>query len=59
MLIGIINTSVSEKHMTMVDNVNELKKMFVGIGIEDVRAAGLDFFDVQQTKLITDYVYSR
>ena len=45
--------------MTMVDNVNELKKLFVGIGLDDVKAAGLDFFNVQQTKLITEYIYSR
>ena len=49
----------TEKHMTLVDNVNEMKKMFVGIGLDDVRATGLDFFDIPQSKIITDYIYSR
>ena len=49
----------TEKHLTLVDNVNEMKKMFVGIGLDDVRATGLDFFDIPQSKIITDYIYSR
>ena len=44
--------------MNMVDNVNELKKMLVGIGLDDVKSAGLDFFDLSHAKLITEYVYT-
>ena len=51
-------SSVAEKRMTLVDNVNELKKMFVGIGLEDVKSTGLDFFDLNHAKLITEYVYT-
>lgn len=57
-VIHVLLDNVKEKHMTMVDNVNELKKLFVGIGLDDVKAAGLDFFNVQQTKLITEYIYT-
>ena len=44
--------------MNMVDNVNELKKMLVGIGLDDVKSAGLDFFDPNHAKLITEYIYT-
>ena len=57
-LFCLLFFSLSEKHMNMVDNVNELKKMLVGIGLDDVKSAGLDFFDLSHAKLITEYVYT-
>lgn len=57
-VIYILLDNIKEKQMNMVDNVNELKKMLVGIGLDDVKSAGLDFFDLNHAKLITEYVYT-
>ena len=46
--------------MTIIDNLKEYKKMLVGIGHESPETSGgLDCFDVNQAKLITDYVAAR
>ena len=47
--------------MPLVENLKELKKMLTGIGVDGQMAkyGGLEFFDVQKAKAITDYVYTR
>eukprot|EP00058_Branchiostoma_floridae_P023607 XP_002609097.1 hypothetical protein BRAFLDRAFT_91070 [Branchiostoma floridae] len=47
----------AEKQMSLVDNLKELKKMLVGIGQETPEVTGgLDFFNTDQAKLLTDYI---
>lgn len=51
-----------EKHLSLVENLKEMKKMLVGIGAEsgpDMQYGGLEFFDVNQAKEITNYLYTR
>jgi len=33
--------------------------MFAGIGVEEVKSTGLDFFNLAQVKDIAQYVYNR
>ncbi|XP_052225445.1 ciliary-associated calcium-binding coiled-coil protein 1-like isoform X2 [Dreissena polymorpha] len=54
MLLG----NVKDKHMSLVENMVEFNKLFAGIGIEDVKSTGLDFFDLPSVKSITQYMYS-
>ncbi|XP_041368740.1 ciliary-associated calcium-binding coiled-coil protein 1-like isoform X2 [Gigantopelta aegis] len=59
-LIHSLFENVKEKQMSLVDNLRELKKMLMGIGMEGqaTNYGGLEFFDTQKAKAITDYVYS-
>ncbi|XP_050395559.1 ciliary-associated calcium-binding coiled-coil protein 1 isoform X2 [Patella vulgata] len=52
--------NIKDKHMTMVENLKEFQKMMVGIGVEQsvVPSGGLEFFDINQAKMITEYVSS-
>ena len=46
--------------MILVDNLRELKKMFVGIGQDSPEiTGGLACFNVEQAKLITEYLHIR
>lgn len=48
--------------MSLVDNMKELKKMLVGIGIEtgpNVPSGGLEFFDVADGQAISKYIFDR
>ncbi len=50
----------SEKHLSIVENLKEYKKMLVGIGMDHAETSGgLDCFDINQAKAITDYLYIR
>lgn len=54
------NIFTTEKQMTMVDNLRELKKTFVGIGLENMdTTGGLSCFNVEQAKAITNYMHTR
>nr|XP_002739841.1 PREDICTED: uncharacterized protein C10orf107-like isoform X1 [Saccoglossus kowalevskii] len=49
--------NIKESKMTLVDNLKEFKKMLPGIGNENSDiSGGLDFFDINQAKTITDYL---
>ncbi|XP_069140510.1 ciliary-associated calcium-binding coiled-coil protein 1-like isoform X4 [Argopecten irradians] len=52
--------NVKEQHMAMVDNLKEFKKMLIGIDPEyqEIKSAGLDFFNTQQAKALTNYITS-
>ncbi|XP_021372957.1 uncharacterized protein C10orf107 homolog isoform X2 [Mizuhopecten yessoensis] len=57
-VIHILLDNVKEQHMTMVDNLKEFKKLLIGIEPEyqQIKSAGLDFFNTQQAKAVTTYV---
>ncbi|XP_067657637.1 ciliary-associated calcium-binding coiled-coil protein 1-like isoform X2 [Haliotis asinina] len=60
-LVHTLFENVKEKHLSLVENLKEMKKMLVGIGAEngpDMQYGGLEFFDVNQAKDITNYLYS-
>lgn len=51
---------LTEHHLSLVDNMKAFKKMVSGIGVESpLTSGGLDFFDVDHAKLISDYVFTR
>ncbi|XP_052773409.1 ciliary-associated calcium-binding coiled-coil protein 1-like isoform X2 [Mya arenaria] len=50
--------NVREKHLSLVDNTMEFNKLFAGIGVEEVKSAGLDFFNLEHVRAISEYVYS-
>jgi len=49
----------SEKHLNLVDNSLAFNKLLAGIGVEDAKSSGLDFFNLEQAKLISQYIFSR
>ncbi|XP_060084621.1 ciliary-associated calcium-binding coiled-coil protein 1-like isoform X2 [Ylistrum balloti] len=57
-VIHTLLDNVKEQHMAMVDNLKEFKKMLIGIDPEyqEIKSAGLDFFNTQQAKALTIYV---
>ncbi|ESO95106.1 hypothetical protein LOTGIDRAFT_203888 [Lottia gigantea] len=57
-VIHTLLDNVKEKHMSIIENIKELQKMLVGIGVEHAiqPSGGLQFFNIQQAKLISDYV---
>ncbi|ELT90412.1 hypothetical protein CAPTEDRAFT_221472 [Capitella teleta] len=51
--------NIKEKHLGMVQNLLEYKKMLVGIGVElgpDQTGGGLECLDIGQAKMLTDYL---
>ncbi|XP_070540003.1 ciliary-associated calcium-binding coiled-coil protein 1-like isoform X2 [Ptychodera flava] len=58
--ITVIHTlvnNIKEKKMSVVDNLKEFKKMVAGVGNENCEfTGGLDFFDINQAKTVTDYL---
>lgn len=54
-----ISSLVPEKHLNLVDNTIAFNKMLAGIGVEETRGRGLDFFNLDQAKLISQYFYAR
>ncbi|KAI8479789.1 ciliary-associated calcium-binding coiled-coil protein 1-like isoform X1 [Branchiostoma floridae x Branchiostoma belcheri] len=55
--LSILLENIREKQMSLVDNLKELKKMLVGIGQENPEVTGgLDFFNTDQAKLLTNYI---
>ena len=63
MVTGIcLYYNIAEKHLNMLDNLREFKKMLVGIGMEpqtDQPSGGLDCLDVTQAKALTNYLHIR
>lgn len=57
-IIHIILDNIKEKHMSLVENSIELKKLFVGLGCDDIRSQGLDFFSIAQANQINDYIFT-
>ncbi|XP_033757791.1 ciliary-associated calcium-binding coiled-coil protein 1-like isoform X2 [Pecten maximus] len=57
-VIHTLLDNVKEQHMAMIDNLREFKKMLIGIDPEyqEIKSAGLDFFNTQQAKALTNYV---
>lgn len=47
--------------MHLVDNLKEMQKMLRGIEPEysDVKSAGMEFFNLQQAKSISQYMFTR
>lgn len=50
--------NIKEKHLSMTENSIEFNKMLAGIGVDDVKSGGLDFFSVKEAKVISQYVYT-
>ena len=44
--------------MSMTENSVEFNKMVAGIGIDDAKSGSLDFFSLQQAKVVSQYVYT-
>lgn len=47
--------------MHLVDNLKEMQKMLRGIEPEysDVKSEGMEFFNLQQAKSISEYMFTR
>lgn len=50
-----------DQHMHLVDNLKEMQKMLRGVEPEysDVKSAGMEFFNLQQAKSISEYMFTR
>lgn len=47
-----------DKHMHILDNLNELREMMAGVGqIECERPGGLDIFEAAQARKISEYFH--
>uniref|UniRef100_A0A8C4JXU9 Ciliary associated calcium binding coiled-coil 1 n=2 Tax=Dromaius novaehollandiae TaxID=8790 RepID=A0A8C4JXU9_DRONO len=56
-LLNFLLENLSDKHMTLGDNIKELGKKMAGIGGTHPEGSGdLDFFSVEQAKAIIDYL---
>ncbi|NXP70276.1 CBCO1 protein, partial [Ramphastos sulfuratus] len=56
-LLHFVLENLSEKHMTVGENLKELGKAMVGIGETDSERAGdFNFFSIEQAKAIIDYL---
>lgn len=42
----------------MIENSVEFNKMLSGIGVDDAKSGGLDFFSLKEAKLVSQYVYT-
>jgi len=51
---------ISEKQFSLVNNIQKFRLLLAGIGVENCsQNGGLECFDVNQAKLITDYFIDR
>ncbi|XP_061184976.1 ciliary-associated calcium-binding coiled-coil protein 1-like isoform X3 [Saccostrea echinata] len=59
-VVHTLFTNVKDQHLHLVDNLKEMQKMLRGIEPEysDVKSAGLDFFNLQQAKSISEYMFT-
>ncbi|XP_038046541.1 ciliary-associated calcium-binding coiled-coil protein 1-like isoform X2 [Patiria miniata] len=49
--------NIREKQLSLADNLSEFRKMLVGIGADNNSPSkGLDFFDLEHAKAITDFL---
>ncbi|XP_072026664.1 ciliary-associated calcium-binding coiled-coil protein 1-like isoform X2 [Amphiura filiformis] len=56
-LLHTLLENIKEHKMPLADNLTEYKKLLAGVGTEDNEVnGGLDFFDIKQAKLITDFL---
>ncbi|XP_048744367.1 ciliary-associated calcium-binding coiled-coil protein 1-like isoform X2 [Ostrea edulis] len=59
-VVHTLFANVKDQHMHLVDNLKEMQKMLRGVEPEysDVKSAGLDFFNLQQAKSISEYMFT-
>nr|XP_019923794.2 ciliary-associated calcium-binding coiled-coil protein 1 isoform X2 [Crassostrea gigas]XP_019923795.2 ciliary-associated calcium-binding coiled-coil protein 1 isoform X2 [Crassostrea gigas] len=59
-MVHTLFTNVKDQHMHLVDNLKEMQKMLRGIEPEysDVKSAGMEFFNLQQAKSISEYMFT-
>ncbi|XP_029887276.1 ciliary-associated calcium-binding coiled-coil protein 1 [Aquila chrysaetos chrysaetos] len=56
-LLNFLLENLSDKHMTLGDNLKELGKAMAGIGETDSEGTGdLNFFSIEQAKAVIDYL---
>ncbi|XP_074687727.1 ciliary-associated calcium-binding coiled-coil protein 1 [Strix aluco] len=56
-LLNFLLENLSDKHMTLVDNLKELGRALAGIGETDSERSGdLNFFSIEQAKAVIDYL---
>ncbi|PKU37785.1 at-rich interactive domain-containing protein 5b [Limosa lapponica baueri] len=56
-LLHFLLENLSDKHMTLGDNLKELGKAMAGIGETDSKRSGdLNFFSIEQAKAVIDYL---
>ncbi|KFV93625.1 Uncharacterized protein C10orf107, partial [Eurypyga helias] len=56
-LLNFLLENLSDKHMTLGDNLKELGKAMAGIGETDSERSGdLNFFSIEEAKAIIDYL---
>nr|XP_009487183.1 PREDICTED: uncharacterized protein C10orf107 homolog [Pelecanus crispus] len=56
-LLNFLLENLSDKHMTLGDNLKELGKAMAGIGETDSERSGdLTFFSIEQAKAVIDYL---
>ncbi|NXC50781.1 CBCO1 protein, partial [Penelope pileata] len=56
-LLNYLLENLSDKHMTLADNIKELGKAMAGIGATDSESNGdLDVFSIDQAKAVIDYL---
>ncbi|XP_078310213.1 ciliary-associated calcium-binding coiled-coil protein 1-like isoform X2 [Crassostrea virginica] len=59
-MVHTLFANVKDQHMHLVDNMKEMQKMLRGIEPEypDIKSAGMDFFNLQQAKSISQYMFT-
>ncbi|NXX53385.1 CBCO1 protein, partial [Scopus umbretta] len=56
-LLNFLLENLSDKHMTLGENLKELGKAMAGIGATDSERSGdLNFFSIEQAKAVIDYL---
>ncbi|KFQ26711.1 Uncharacterized protein C10orf107, partial [Mesitornis unicolor] len=55
-LLNFLLENLSDKHMTLGDNLKELGRAMAGIGESDSGSSDLNFFSIEQAKAVIDYL---
>ncbi|XP_071793694.1 ciliary-associated calcium-binding coiled-coil protein 1-like isoform X2 [Asterias amurensis] len=56
-ILHLLLENIKDKQLSLSDNLCEFRKLLVGIGTEDgSQSGGLDFFDLDHAKTITDFL---
>ncbi|NXD64806.1 CBCO1 protein, partial [Eolophus roseicapillus] len=56
-LLNFLLENLSNKHMSLGDNLKELGRAMAGIGETDTESSGdLNFFSIEQAKAVIDYL---
>lgn len=59
-LIFVCLLFFSEHHFSLIESIQKFKTLLAGIGVENCpQNGGLECFDVNQAKVITDYFTDR